>query len=111
MLSESFVMEKRLEFRDYETRALLELIEKCHTAIGFCQETGLMGTTCLDIVEFLNILEDEMSDRRKSGRAFDDVFGKKASEKPSSKRGRNIEIAVRNHLKKEKEKENRRQEL
>lgn len=75
MLKESFIVQMRLVMRDWDIEDLLSWMHKMKDALALCYELQL-EETAKDAVQMLNLMEDEMSDRRKSGEAFDYFFGK-----------------------------------
>ncbi len=75
MLKESFIVQMRLVMRDWDIEDLLSWMHKMKDALDLCHELQL-EETAKDAVQMLNLMEDEMSDRRKSGEAFDYFFGK-----------------------------------
>ena len=77
MLKESFIVQKRLEMRDRDIEELFSWMHNMKVTLDLCHELQLEDTA-KDVVQMINLVEDEMSDRRKSGEAFDHFFGKQS---------------------------------
>lgn len=80
MLKESFIVQKRLELRDWETKDIMEAIHKVKDALEVVNELQL-NEAARDITQFLDLLTDEFVARCKDDSIWDYFF--KEGKEPS----------------------------
>lgn len=73
MLKESFIVQKRLELRDWETKDIMETTPKVKDALEVANELHL-NEAAKDITQFLDLLTDEFAARYKDGSIWDHFF-------------------------------------
>ncbi len=73
MLKESFIVQKRLELRDWETADVVEGTHKVVDALD-CLYDNLLTDAAEDVAQMLELLADELEGRVKDGRIWDYFF-------------------------------------
>lgn len=73
MMKESFIVQKRLELRDWEMKDIMEVTHKVKDALEVTNGLQLNEAT-KDITQFLDLLTDEFAARCKDGSIWDYFF-------------------------------------